>query len=159
MNSLVAGIGEFKVSNHPDDVIKTFALGSCIAIIMFDKVNLVGGLIHFALPESSVSPEKAKVLPGYFADTGIPLFIEEMKKAGMVQKFTTIKLAGGASVLDESHSFDIGRRNLLAAKKILWKYSMGITAEDVGGTIARTVFLHVGTGELILSSSGKKWNL
>ena len=73
MNSLVVGIGEYCVSNDPDDIIKTFALGSCVAVIMYDKIKKIAGLIHIALPYSEISDEKREKLPGYFADSGFTL--------------------------------------------------------------------------------------
>ena len=53
---LVVGIGEFAVSNEPDDVIVTHALGSCIAVCLLDPVARVGGLLHFLLPDSRINP-------------------------------------------------------------------------------------------------------
>lgn len=159
MGLMVVGIGEYKISANKDDIIKTYALGSCIAVIIYDRINKIAGLLHYALPESNVSNEKAKTLPGYFADTGIPLLIENMKKKGADFKNATIKIAGGASVLDEAHHFDIGKRNILACKKILWKYNIRIHAEDIGGNLARTVQIAVDGGEVILSNASKKWSL
>lgn len=159
MNSIVVGIGEFFVSNNPKDVIKTFALGSCVAVIMYDKIKNIAGLIHIALPSSEISNEKKEKLPGYFADSGIPLLIESMKKKGAILGNLWIKLIGGANVLNTNYNFDIGTRNILAVKKILWRHNLGIISEDVGGKIARTCMVHVDTGELIVSSQNKKWNI
>ncbi len=37
MSDIIIGIGEIAVSNKPGDIIKTYALGSCVAVIMYDK--------------------------------------------------------------------------------------------------------------------------
>lgn len=147
------------MSSNPGDEIKTFALGSCIAVMMYDTKLHIAGMIHIALPDSSIDPEKGKERPGYFADVGIPLMIEDMKKLGAVRQNVRIKLAGGASVMDDKGLFDIGKRNLLAAKKILWKSSLGATAEDTGGDISRTVTLYVDTGGTLITSGQRQWEI
>jgi chemotaxis protein CheD len=153
------GIGEWIVASDPEDQIKTYALGSCLAVIITDIKLGITGMIHIALPESSIDPEKAKALPGYFADSGIPLMIEEMKNRGAIRANVRIKLAGGAAVMDSKGIFDIGKRNLLAAKKILWKSSLGAIAEDTGGEISRTVCVKVKNGETLITSGNKQWEI
>ena len=159
MNSIVIGIGEYFVSDEPSDVIKTYALGSCVAVIMFDKIKKIAGLVHIALPDSMISVEKKNNLPGYFADTGIFTLLEEMKKKGANLRDIWIKIIGGANVLHTEYKFDIGIRNVLAIKKILWRVNLGVIAEDIGGKIARTCILNVGTGEITISSNNNKWKI
>ncbi|HCL57290.1 MAG TPA: chemotaxis protein CheD [Spirochaetia bacterium] len=159
MKDLIVGIGDFKVSDNPLIGLKTFALGSCIALMVYDFGKKISGMFHFALPDSSISPEKRISHPAYFADTGIPLFFSELQKKGFVQKTSWIKIAGGANILDPHYRFDIGRRNILAVKKILWKYNMGVIAEDVEGNISRTVRMDTMDGKIEISSGGKKWEI
>ncbi len=153
------GIGEWAVSNTVDEVLKTYALGSCVAVIIYDSKAKVAGLIHVALPESRVDPERARIQPGYFADSGLPLMIEEMKKLGASRSGVWVKLAGGASVMDPGNFFDIGKRNILAVKRVLWKSSLGPIAEDTGGSISRTVSFTVADGSVAISSGQKSWNI
>ena len=153
------GIGEFLVSNDGKDILKTYALGSCVAVLMYDKVHKVAGMIHIALPDSKVNPKKAETRPAFFADTGLPLFIQEMKKKGAEKKSTWIKLAGGSNIMDEGKTFDIGRRNAIAIKRYLWKNGLGVIKEDIGGNISTTVSIEVATGQVLVSNYGNKWNL
>lgn len=159
MEKLVVGIGDIKVSNNIDSEIKTFALGSCVAVIVYDKKNMIAGMVHIALPDSTANDEKAKQLPGYFADTGLPLLFTELEKLGAEKRFSWIKMAGGASIADPNSYFDIGKRNILAIRKLLWKRHLAVISEDVGGNFSRTVSINVGSGEVIISSGGKKWNI
>ncbi len=159
MATLTVGIGEWAVSRDPEDEIKTYALGSCIAVVIVDVKLFVVGLIHIALPDSTIDAERAAKTPGYFADTGLPLMIEEMKRHGAVRQNVRVKLVGGASVMDDKGIFDIGKRNLLAAKRILWKSSLGAVAEDTGGDISRTVTVRVADGTTLISSGQKRWEL
>lgn len=153
------GIGEYVVSNNPGDTIKTYALGSCVAVVMYDDTNKVAGMIHIALPDSKVNPKKAETRPGFFADTGLPIFLKEMKKKGATRNTSWIKLAGGSNIMDESNTFDIGRRNAIAVKRYLWKNGLGVIKEDIGGNISRTVSIKVSTGEVVVSNSREKWNI
>jgi len=153
------GIGEYVVSNNQADIIKTYALGSCVAVIMYDDAKKVAGMIHIALPDSKVNPKKAETRPGFFADTGLPIFIKEMKQKGATRNTSWIKLAGGSNIMDESNTFDIGRRNAIAVKRYLWKNGLGVIKEDIGGNISRTVSITVSTGEVLISNSREKWNI
>jgi chemotaxis protein CheD len=159
MATINIGIGEWAVSDSSEDLLKTYALGSCVAVLIFDTKLRIAGMIHIALPDSKVDGERARSLPGYFADTGLPIMIEEMKKRGALRGSVWVKLAGGASVMDPGGFFDIGKRNILAAKRILWGSSLGPVAEDTGGNLSRTVSLSVLDGETTISSGQKRWTI
>jgi chemotaxis protein CheD len=153
------GIGDFHASGNPGEIIKTYALGSCVAVLMYDKVRRIAGMIHVALPESRLNEEKAETRPGYFADTGIPALLKAFTAAGGDQRKAQIKIAGGASILDENRTFDIGRRNVIAIKRALWKYGLGVIAEDVGGKISRTVSIEVDTGTIMINNAKNSWTI
>lgn len=153
------GIGYLKATASSGDEIKTYALGSCIAVILYDKKTKIAGMIHIALPDSVVNSEKAKSLPGYFVDTGLPILLKEFKRLGGDRKTTVIKIAGGSSIMDENKTFDIGKRNAIAVKRYLWKHGLGVMKEDIGGNISRTVSIDTDTGRVLLSNAKKKWEL
>lgn len=153
------GIGEWKVSNKVDDELKTYALGSCVAVCAYDPENKVAGLIHIALPDSKVNSNKAQKLPGYFADTGLPKLFEAMTKKGAEKKNIRVKLTGGSSIMDQNRHFDIGRRNTIAIKRYLWKNGFGVIKEDTGGNASRTVGFKVGDGTIIVSNAGRTWQI
>ncbi|PLX47544.1 MAG: chemotaxis protein CheD [Desulfobulbaceae bacterium] len=159
---LVLGVGDLGASKNPPELIKTYALGSCVAVILIHPKTRVVGMVHVALPDSTINPQKARTKPGYFADTGIPALIREMMGLGCSggPKQMVAKIAGGAKIMDPNNVFNIGNRNILAVKKILWKYGVGPRAEDVGGVISRTVTVSAKTGRVTLSSPGKEdWRL
>jgi chemotaxis protein CheD len=139
---ITVGIGELAVTDQPDDSIVTHALGSCVAVCLFDPVANVAAMLHFLLPESKINEERAKAQPGAFADTGIPLLFQSAYRLGLDKKRTIVKLAGGAEIGSQSAgSLQIGRRNALAAKNILWRNGVLINAQDIGGSVARSVHL------------------
>ncbi|MDR1728571.1 MAG: chemotaxis protein CheD [Acidobacteriota bacterium] len=162
MSELVLGVGDFGVSRDAASSIKTYALGSCVAVIMHCPALPAAGMIHIALPDSAVNPERALEKPGFFADTGLPRLFQAMSGIGFRAKGlgVSVKLAGGAVIMDKNDVFNIGKRNVQAVRSILWAQGLSIASEDVGGTISRTVSIDVGSGEVLIYSAGKgHWRL
>lgn len=157
MSQIILGIGDFGASKTMGTAVKTYALGSCVAAIFLCPTTRTVGMIHVALPDSSINPAKAKERPGYFADTGIPLLLQSMARLGCAPngRGMHVKLAGGASIMDPNETFNIGKRNVLALHKILWSLGLCAVAEDIGGSISRTVSVAVSAGEVIISSPGR----
>ena len=158
----ILAVGELDVSSAPDDEIKTYALGSCAALIVFDPETRSVGMVHLALPDSRVNPDRSKNLPGYFVDTGIPALLDAMDacggNAGGAQR--AAKVCGGANVMDPNNVFRIGQRNVEAIRSCLAKRGLRIAAEDVGGSLSRTVTVCVRTAKVTLSSPGRPdWKL
>jgi chemotaxis protein CheD len=154
MGDLIVGISDLKVSNNTDDVIITYALGSCIGIVVYDPIAKVGGLLHYMLPDSTLDKNKARENPEMFADTGIPLLFKSCYKYGADKKRMVVKVAGGASILDDTNFFRIGQKNIMAMRKIFWKNNVLIDAEDTGLNYNRTVRLEMATGRVFVRSSG-----
>ena len=145
----LVGIGELAVSTDRGVTITTHAVGSCIAVCIYDPVAAVAGMLHFLLPESTINPERAERHPAVFADTGIPLLFQTAYDHGLAKQRAIVKLVGGAEMPQTTGGwFNTGRRNLLAARNLLWQNGVFVSAEDVGGTEARTVHMSVADGRL-----------
>jgi chemotaxis protein CheD len=153
MGDIVVGISELKVSNNQEDILVTFALGSCIGISVFDPQAKVGGLLHFMLPDSFLDTRKAKDCPAMFADTGIPVLFKTCYAYGAEKKRMIVKVAGGASILDDTNYFRIGQKNITAVRKIFWRNNILIDGEDTGKNINRTVRLNLSDGNCVIKSS------
>lgn len=143
---LVVGIAEMQLSNQPDDLLVTHALGSCVGIAIHDPVAGVGGILHYMLPLSSLDLAKAAKNPYMFGDTGIPSLFQQAYKAGATKENLRVSMAGGASVIQDTQNFDIGARNVVIARKLFWKNAVLISAEHVGGTAPRTLYLDMTNG-------------
>ena len=148
MRSLVVGISDCKISWDPEDLLITYALGSCIAVALYDPVAKVGGLLHYMLPDSGLDRSKAAQNPFMFADTGIAQLLETAQARGAAPGRMVVRLAGGAQVLDSQGTFQIGKRNYLAARKILWKAGILVASEAVGGEVSRTTRLEIASGRM-----------
>jgi chemotaxis protein CheD len=150
---IIVGIGEMAVADRPDDVIVTYALGSCVAVCLFDPAARVAAMLHFLLPESSINSRRAIEQPAAFGDTGIPLLLDAAGRRGLKKSRTTVRLVGGAMVANNSGgALATGHRNVLAARSILWRMGLFIEGQEVGGVAARTVHFAAKDGRLLVLS-------
>lgn len=150
MLTITVGMADLRVTSDPESVLVTYALGSCIAVLVHDPVRRVGGMIHYMLPLSSVTPDKSRDKPAMFADTGVPLLFHQMYAHSCRKQDLVVRVVGGANIHDENGIFEIGKRNYVVLRKLLWKSGVSIAAESVGGSISRTVRLFVGSGRSTL---------
>ncbi|GIU73864.1 MAG: chemoreceptor glutamine deamidase CheD [Bryobacteraceae bacterium] len=152
MKTVVVGVGDCRVTDEPVELV-TYALGSCIAVVIWHPVAKVGGLLHFMLPDSSVDRDtQGRANPYRYADTGTPLLFRAAYERGAEKRRLLVRLAGGANVVDTGGVFNIGKRNYAAVRKILWKAGVLVHGEDVGGAVSRTVRLEVATGRCTVST-------
>ena len=142
-----------------EDVLITHALGSCLGLMVYDPAIQIGGMLHAMLPLSKINTDKAKANPYMFVDTGVPFLFKKLYTKGVKKERLIIKAAGCANPLGKEEIFEIGQRNYTLLKKLLWKNSLLIAAENVGGTLSRTVKFDLSTGEVLIKSKGKETKL
>ncbi len=139
-------------------VLVTYGLGSCVGIALYDNKIKVGGLAHILLNDSSkfIRPSVNSVNPAKFADTAVPLLIDEMESAGANKQNMVARIAGGASLFNfKSDSGNIGAKNIEAVRQALKRQGIKITSEEVGGSCGRTMRLFIDTGETTITTAGK----
>ena len=146
------GIAELAVSEG-EDTLKSYGLGSCLAVALYDPDSSIGGLAHVMLPngdEITNSDEK----PGKYADTAIRALLRRMVERGASYTSVEAKLAGGSDMFEfESFGEGVGQRNITAARAELEKLGVPVVAEDVGGNYGRTVEFTPGTGVVVIKTS------
>jgi chemotaxis protein CheD len=150
--NVVVRVADCHVTDDAKDVLVTYALGSCIAVAIHDAVTHVGGLLHFMLPEAPVDALKEGKSPYMFADSGIPLLFRAAYQKGAEKRRLRVRVVGGAQVIDTGGVFNIGQKNCLAVRKILWKAGVMVHGEETGGNAARTVRLDMGSGRFSVRS-------
>lgn len=157
----IVGVADMKISANRDDTIITYALGSCLGITIYDPVAGVGGMLHVMLPLSTIDPTKAAWNPFMFVDTGVPSLFIGSYKAGARKERLIVKVAGGAcsSGDEEEDYFQIGKRNFVMLRKLLWKNGVLLKAHDVGGRESRTMSLDLASGEVALKINGDSTSL
>ncbi len=82
-------------------------------------------------------------------------------KAGAQKQRLEIRVAGGANSKnrEEDDLFQIGKRNLVTLRKLLWKNGLLLKSYDVGGTRSRTMSLEISSGRVTVKSNGQVKNL
>ncbi len=158
-DKIVVGVAALAVGSDPSKSIITYALGSCIGVTVYDPVAKVAGMLHFMLPESSVSAEKAQANPAMFGDLGIPLLFDRVTAAGARRDRLIVCAAGGAEVLADDGHFRIGNRNRTILRKIFWKQNLLLSADDTGGQHSRTLTLRISDGLTMVRTQGKETQL
>ncbi|MEQ1571278.1 MAG: chemotaxis protein CheD [Myxococcota bacterium] len=148
---MTLGVGDLGASAVPEDSLVTHALGSCVAVVVRDRRRGVCGLAHVVVPSS---PPTSNAVPkaGYYAPTAVAAVLEAGHQLGIQRDALEVVLVGGATAVDGLTGFDIGRRNLLAVRKALWSRGIVPIAEDVEGTMSRTVSVLVESGEVRVSN-------
>jgi chemotaxis protein CheD len=159
LTQVVVAVSDAKVSGDAGELLVTYALGSCIGVCLHDGAVGLAGMLHYQLPSSAMSPDRAREQPMMFADTGLAKLLLDMERQGGLGSRMTVKLAGGAQMLNDAKLFSIGRRNYTAIRKVLWDRGMLIHREDVGGDAPRTVYLRVADGAVMVKANGNTYPL
>lgn len=145
------GIAQLDVSTAPGRI-RTPALGSCVAVSIYDSFARRGGLAHVMLPTAG-DEHYGEDLVGRFADTAVPELVRRLSEQGSLRRRMEAKIAGGAAMFKgESPIAKIGDRNVAEVKRQLVLMSIPLVAEDTGEAHARTVELVLDTGEFLVRS-------
>ena len=151
---LTVGIADMKLLQGQGTLI-TYALGSCIGLCFHDPRLRLGALLHIMLP---LNMEAGRTHPLKYADTGIKETLRQMEAKGASRSRITVKIAGGAKMFEVSGSGlgNIGQRNIESVHTILKRENIRLLAENVGGTVARTLLFDVSSGQGCIRSYGQK---
>lgn len=151
---LTVGIADMKLLRGEGTLI-TYALGSCIGLCFHDPRLRLGALLHIMLP---LNMEAGRTHPLKYADTGIRETLRQMEAKGASRSRITVKIAGGAKMFEVSGASlgNIGQRNIESVHTILKRENIRLLAENVGGTVARTLLFDVASGQGCIRSYGQK---
>ncbi|MDD2262674.1 MAG: chemotaxis protein CheD [Clostridia bacterium] len=138
---IVVGISDLNTAYSPDELI-SYALGSCIGICLYDKLQKIAGLSHILLPDSSTYKAVDNMK---FADTAIKELISRMIRLGCRKNNLTAKIAGGANMFSWSGE-TVGDKNIKSVEEQLRIHGIPLLAKDVGGDYGRTVSICAETG-------------
>ena len=147
------GVSRMVIAKNPE--ILTTSVGSCVAIVVYNKKTCIGGLVHVLLSNSQGRND----CPGKYADTAVPEVLK-LLKAEIESPYAVFeaKIAGGANMF----GFDpngpngrIGDKNVEGVIEALKKAEVNIIAEDIGGKSGRTVHFYLETGKVEILVGGK----
>lgn len=135
--------GEFYVSTKAELI--TTVLGSCVSACIRDRVQGIGGMNHFMLPESAnVGNWGGFSTAARYGSYAMETLINEVLKHGGKRQHLEVKLFGGGRVMQGMT--DIGRRNIEFARQYLANEGLEVVGEDLGGFHPRKVVFYPDSG-------------
>ena len=153
--------GEYTASG--EDVIIQTILGSCVAVVLFDRTTGIGGMNHFMLAEplrkdTTAVEALTQTESGKYGVNAMELLVNAMLKSGAQRRQLRAKLFGGGSVFASEHGITarIPASNIQLAKTFLKNESITIDSEDTGGNRGRKVLFMVKTTEVLVKLVGRE---
>lgn len=145
-------ISESHVTNIPL-IYTCYGLGSCVGVFIIDRITKLAGGAHIGLPAKANGN-----IDFLSADAILERLLYGFQRLGSNLMALRAKIIGGAQVL--AYSAGTGSENIRSVQSFLVTNRILITAEDVGGIIARTGRFNSNTGELFISTSeGKRYTI
>lgn len=153
-DKITVGIADMKMAKG-SGILITYALGSCIGLCFQDPALHLGALLHVMLP---MNMEAGRKNAFKYADTGIRETLRQMTSQGALKSRITVKIAGGAKMFEvkSGNLGNIGQRNIESVHTILRQEGIRLMAENVGGTVARTLLFDVASGQGCIKSYGRQ---
>lgn len=145
---IIVNTADFVIGRSPQ-ILVTLGIGSCVAVCLYEKTSKIGALLHIMLPIylEELAGGRGQFNPLRFADTALGLAVVELEKLGVVKERLSAKLVGGAQMFVAfSKTHDVGAKNVEQTERILNVLGIAIAAEEVKGTIGRSVEFDLGTG-------------
>lgn len=133
-------------------MLSSIGLGSCVALVLYDRATLIGGLAHILLPHEALSRTPGK--PSKYSTTAVPHLLSLMRALGPAIR-PTARLVGGASMfanLLNGGGINMGERNIIATRRALAAAGIPLVGEEVGGDFGRSAYLDLASGELRVTS-------
>ena len=126
-------------------------LGSCVAIVAWHPLLVIGGMSHYLLPGNRSKPRK--VLNGRYSEDALELLSREFLQRGVGLGECQIKLFGGGNMFPVHHGaaadqVQIGHQNIEAARGLMRRYNLKPMVEHVGGDGHRKLEFEVASGEV-----------
>ena len=139
-NTIDVDTGEIRVSSK-FVILQAVALGSCIAVVVYDRNKKIGGLAHVMLPGKSPTEEENTK----YAENAIEALLSSTRKLGADIGDLEISLVGGANVLQEG---DIPDKVIESVLGYLKEKQLQLKYMRVGGYDRRSAFLDTSSGEV-----------
>jgi len=129
--------GEFAVVKDDENIAFKTLLGSCVAIMFYDKSLKIKGMNHFLLPATSNSNEDMKY--GLYS---VEAMLNEMYKLGCRKENMAVKISGGGDIVNVNLSGkSIGHRNVEFAMDFCASEGFRIISNHTRGTEGRVILL------------------
>ena len=129
--------GEFAVGRDDDDVAFKTLLGSCVALMFYDKEKKIKSMNHFLLPKTENTIDDMKY--GLYS---VEAMLNEMYKMGCKKQNMVAKISGGADIMQLNlTNVSIGQRNVDFAKEFCRSEGFKVLSEHTRGEHGRLILL------------------
>ncbi len=128
--------GEFAVGNDIEHIAFKTLLGSCVAIMFYDKVKNIKAMNHFLLPTTNNNNDDMKY--GLYS---VEAMLNEMYKLGCDKTNMIAKISGGADIMQLNMGSSIGHRNVEFAKDFCKSEGFKLISEHTRGEHGRLILL------------------
>jgi chemotaxis protein CheD len=140
--------GEYYVTRR--DMVLVTVLGSCVAACIRDKTNGVGGMNHFMLPKSMGEKSGWLSSSARYGAYAMEVMINQILKQGARRENLEAKLFGGAAVIKNMQSLNVGDDNAKFALEYLRKEQIPVVSQDLLGELPRKVYYFPQTGKVLV---------
>ncbi|AEI14435.1 CheD [Flexistipes sinusarabici DSM 4947] len=121
----------------------TSPLGSCMAVIAYDKTSRTGGIAHIMLPGKSPTEDKAE--ENKYAENAIENLLDDLKSLGSKKANIEVCLVGGANVLKKENDATADKL-IFNIFEIMDRKKLSIRKTSTGGYERRTAKLCLHSG-------------
>ena len=125
-------------------------LGSCVSIIMWHELRLIGGMCHYLLPNRTVP--RRTTLDGRYADEAIELFMNEIRAANTEPNEYQVKIFGGGNMFPRQKRrgicINVPNKNVKAARDLAKRYALNVKGANLGGSGHRQIVFDVWSGHV-----------
>lgn len=135
--------GEYFVSG--DDMLIMTVLGSCIAACIWDPQTRTGGMNHFMLPDGD-----SMDVTGRYGSYAMELLINALLKRGARRENLQAKIFGGAQVMHNFTTLNVGERNTEFVRQYLRTERIALVSQDVMDIHPRKVCYFPTTGKAMV---------
>lgn len=140
--------GEYYVTRR--DMVLVTVLGSCVAACIRDKTNGIGGMNHFMLPKSLGEKSGWLSASARYGAYAMEVMINQILKQGARRENLEAKIFGGAAVIKNMHTLNVGSDNAKFALDYLRKEHIAVVAQDLLGELPRKVYYFPKTGKVLV---------
>jgi chemotaxis protein CheD len=123
-------------------------LGSCVCACIRDRVNKIGGMNHFMLPDSGQDKNNPLGESARYGIYAMEILINQLLKMGAKRSNLEAKVFGGASVLRGFTVNNVGERNAEFVLQFLKTEKIPVVAEDLLDIYPRKVYFFPTTGRV-----------
>lgn len=139
IGSVFAAVGNAELS--------AYAIGSCIALCLYEPQRAVGAMAHILLPSKSYSGHENTDIDvsTKYADHALDLALRLMEDMGAKKDNIRAAVIGGAAMFPHGDMkiLNIGEMNINSVREELNRVGIPILVDETGGQKARSVFFRI----------------